>query len=300
MANINRSTLFALATLCGLATVALVYFFFHQQTGATGNKMPVTVQEVVARNTISPRTTVGPEMLAYRSVETGKQPSGAVTSFETAMGRVAVMQIAAGTPITADMLATKGPGLGLSFGVKEFHRAISVPIDPVSGVAGYLKPGDRVDVLATYTGSETNTARVVLQDVELLAIGDEPASTTNAKSSPNRPAEAVTATLSVDADQAAVLALTTAKAKIHLALRSPDDHAVVAPVPITTTKVFGAERTNTPPIAPAAPAAIAQAVPVATPAPASHPASKPVAKAPTPRKTVEVTRGTETQRVVIQ
>lgn len=296
MANINKTTLFTLSALFGLATVALVYYMLRPQLRGTSIPRPVTVQVVIARETISPRTTIRPEALAYRTVEDGKQPPNAVTGFDAAMGKVAVTQIPGGTPITADMLATRGPALGLSYDLKPFQRAVTVPIDPVSGVAGYLKPGDRVDVLATYTGQENNTARVVLQDRELLAIGNEPTNTANAKESPNKPADAVTATLVVDADQVALLALTAAKAKIHLALRSPDDHAIVIPKPITTTQVFGGERKAASPGAPMPPLRME----LTTSIPSAPAAPKHTVKAPARQRSIEVTRGTDTKTIAIQ
>lgn len=297
MANTNKSTLFALSALFGLATVAVVYYILRPHNGGGTVARPETAQVVIARETISPRTTIGPEALAYRAVAEGQQPPNAITGFDAAMGKVAVTQISGGTAITTDMLASKGPGLGLSYDLKPFQRAVTVPIDPVSGVAGYLKPGDHVDVLATYTGQETNTTRVVLQDRELLAIGNEPANTANAKESPNKPADAVTATLMVDADQVSLLALTAAKAKIQLALRSPDDHATVVPTPITTTQVFGGERRTQPMVTPPAPPTPVQMMPTVAPQPV---APKPTVKPPAPHKTVEVTRGTATEKVPIQ
>jgi pilus assembly protein CpaB len=296
MAKIDQRTALALSLVFGLATAGLVYYKTQPTAASVQDRPAPKVEVVVARQTISPRATIQPEMLAIRNYDEGKQPSDAVRGMSAALGKVAMRQIPSGTVITAEMVAEKGPGLGLSYNLKPYQRAVTVPIDPVSGVAGYLKPGDRVDVVATYSGSATNTSRVVLQDVELLAIGNQPASTSNVKDKPYLPADAVTATLAVGADQMQVLALTAAKAKLQLALRSPDDHAYVAPTPITTTQVFGgSERAPAPP-APVAPPVQAIAV---EPTPAVRAAPRQAAK-PAPRKTIEVTRGTETQDVPIQ
>jgi pilus assembly protein CpaB len=296
MANINQKTALALSVVFGLATAALVYYKTQPSNAGANTPLETKVGVLVAREMISPRTTIQPEMLVVRMYARDEEPPEAVREMTLATGKIALQQIPAGAPLTQRMIGDRGPGLGLSFGVKPFQRAVTVPIDPVSGVAGYLKPGDRVDVLATYSGSENNTARVVLQDVELLAIGNQPASTTDVKDKPNTPADAVTATLAGSADQMQLLALTAAKAKIQLALRSPDDHAYVPPTRVTTTEVFGGNTQRTPAPPPAAVAAPVQMRPLAVETSAPVRSAKP---APA-QKTVTVTRGTDTQTVPVQ
>ncbi|HEY3415012.1 MAG TPA: Flp pilus assembly protein CpaB [Armatimonadota bacterium] len=302
MAKINQATSLGLAAVFGLATAGLVYYYVGQSRGAGGQAQPEpTVQIVVARDTISPRATIKPEMLTQRAYALRGLPDGAIRDFNGAIGRVALRQIPSGTAVTSDSIADRGPGLGMSYSIKDNRRAVAVPIDPVSGVAGYLKPGDRVDVLATFSGHESDVTRVVLQDIELMAIGNQPATTANVKDKPNAPAEAVTATLAVNPEQMSVLALVTARAKIQLALRSPDDHAYVPPASITTTQVFGGPAR---PTAPPAPAAAPAAPPVRTveiqPSPAPRPTPRPASKPPVARRSVEVTRGTETKDVPVQ
>lgn len=299
MANINQKTALALSVVFGLATAALVYYKTQPLNAGANAPVETKVGVLVARELISPRTTIQPEMLAVKLYTRDEEPPEAVREMTLATGKVALKQIPAGAPITKDIIGERGPDLGLSYALKPFQRAVTVPIDPVSGVAGYLKPGDRVDVLATYSGSETNTARVVLQDVELLAIGNQPASTTDVKDKPNTPADAVTATLAVGADQMQLLALTAAKAKIQLALRSPDDHAYVPPKRVTTTEVFGgsAQRSPAPAPPPAAVAAPVQMRPFAVETP--MPRARETKPAPV-QKTVTVTRGTDTQTVPVQ
>lgn len=301
MAKINQATSLALAAVFGLATAGLVYYYKGQPQVAGQEAQPAkTAEIVVARETISPLATIKPEMLSKRAYAVNEQPDLAIRDFNGVIGKVATRQIPSGAPVTADVVADLGPGLGMSGALKDTRRGMAVSIDPVSGVAGYLKPGNRVDVLATFSGHETDVSRVVLQDIELLAIGNEPANTANAKEKANTPAEAVTATLAVNPDQMAVLALVQARAKIQLALRSLDDHAYVEPRKITTTQVFGGQVQPAPPPATAAPVAPpVRAVEVQSSA-AVHVAPHPVSKPPAPKKTVEVTRGTETQNVPVQ
>lgn len=311
--KLNQRTALALSLFFGLATAALVYFVLNRPTSVAAQRGTPRVSVVVAANDISPRTTIQPHMVKRESFEQGQEPNNALKDFNGVYGKVALRQISAGQALTGDDVAEKGPGLGMSYVVEPNMRALTVPIDPVSGVAGFLKPGDRVDVLATYSANNVNVTKVVMQNLKLLAIGSEPTTTANAqKESNTAKADAPTATLLVSSEQMETLALVAAKAKLHLALRSDTDNAVVPPAPITTTRVFGVnENPGASIAAPAAPApsptVIQYAPPQAPSAPRPAPAARPPAPRPAPAKpapakepqTITVTRGTDTSTVQV-
>lgn len=271
--------------------------------------MPVAV----ANEDISPRTVIKPGMIRFEEVPEDRAPDGALASTVDVYDKVALRNIPAGAPVLAAALADKGPALGMANNLRQDRRAVAVPLDPVSGVAGFLKPGDRVDVLATYSGDGLDITRTVLQDIELLAIGSRPINTSQyqGEDSPaigggqdaNQPtADAPTATLAVWPDQAQTLVLAAAKARIHLALRPLDDQAPTPLAPTTTAKVFGVtpQRPSPPPPAPApAPMMVRESAP--PPAPRPAPAPAPVAPPAPEDETVSiaVVKGTEQSQVVV-
>ncbi|HEY3267583.1 MAG TPA: Flp pilus assembly protein CpaB [Armatimonadota bacterium] len=306
MRTMNRRTAILLSLVFGLAVAGIVFVMTRPQPVA-GERQRQTVTVVVATQDISPRTTIRPEMVARHTIQADVAPAGAESDFTGVFGKVTMRQIEKGETILATDVASAGPQLGLSYGLKGNWRAQTVAIDPVSGVAGFLKAGDHVDVIATYTAQETNVTRTVLQNVELMAIGSQPSTTSRADERANKAeTDAVTATLKVTPQQVDTLALVSAKAKIHLALRSPDDKSITPPSPVTTRAVFGVGdgAVQAPPASP--PQAAAPA-----PAPAYYPSPERPQPAPTPRAatggkakaapadSVVVTRGTDTQEVPV-
>jgi pilus assembly protein CpaB len=110
-------------------------------------------------------------------------------------------------------------------------RAVAIPVDDITGVAGFLKEGDRLDILATVeipmlnaSGMEESTllTLVVLQNIELLAVGTNPETNLKKNSS-----GANTLTLAVSVQDAQALVLATEQGKIRILLRPPMDHSEV-------------------------------------------------------------------------
>jgi pilus assembly protein CpaB len=314
MRKMNRATAAILAVLFGLATV-LVFRWSLQKREAESAAAPAQVDVVAARVPIPPRTIVRPEMLMMKKVPRDEAPPDAVRTLNRAVDMATTVAVEPDDILRETDLSQKSNVLGLAYDIPPSMRAVSVSVDPVSGVSGFLKPGDRVDVLATYTSpqNELTVTRTVLQDIRLLAIGSQPASTASYKGTGAAPPvsgrerateaqpEATTATLAVFPDQAQTLAMAVAKAKLHLVLRPPDDQAV-RPMPgVTNTRVFGL------PVRPveAPPAPKPQPV-VAAPAPAA-PALLPMPMEPRPaapparpaEKPIVVVRGTEQSTVTV-
>ena len=123
-------------------------------------------------------------------------------------------------------------------------------INPVIGVAGFLEPGDRVDVIATFEVGEVTITRTVLQNIKLLALG-----TTATASRPKRPPaegeeaeveaaeerEQPNATLAVNPEQAQTLILSDARGKLRLALRPKFEEQYIALGATDTADVIGEE-----------------------------------------------------------
>ncbi len=125
-------------------------------------------------------------------------------------------------PILPGKLASKEAGSGLPPIIPAGKRAMSVRVNEVIGVAGYVLPGTHVDVVATASASnrtEDMTSKVVLSNVEVLAAGTR----LEQDSKDSKPMQVTVVTLLVTPDEAERLTLASTEGKIQLALRNPLD-----------------------------------------------------------------------------
>ncbi|HEY3297498.1 MAG TPA: Flp pilus assembly protein CpaB, partial [Armatimonadota bacterium] len=127
----------------------------------------------------------------------------------------------------------------LAYVIPPFMRAVTVAVDPVVGVGGFLKAGDHVDVVATFVQNDASVTKTVLQDVLLLAAGTDLNGTSN---NPNQAADQKPqghATLAVMPPEAERLILADMRGKLRLTLRRPDDISFVSAKGVTGREVIG-------------------------------------------------------------
>lgn len=149
-------------------------------------------------------------------------PDGVFENPEELVGRGVIQPMAQHEPFLPAKLSSKEAGAGLPPIIPEGFRALSVRVNDVIGVAGYVLPGTRVDVVATVNPTqrpEDVQAKVVLTDVKVLAAGTKIERDVNN----NKPIETSVVTLLVDPSQAEKLSLASTEGKIQLALRNPVD-----------------------------------------------------------------------------
>ncbi len=223
-----RALLFlAAAIVAALGTAVLLTRYMDTRIAAV--RVP-TAKVVVAASDLSIATTLRPELLTAVDWPLASQPEGTVRDPKELEGRVVNVTIAKGEPILRSKLASGDSGKSaLSAVLAPGMRAMSVRVDDVVGVAGFIHPGDHVDVIVTMS-PEPNTSvpplsKIILQNVKVLAVGKELESRTR---DPQKPVSATVATLMVDSEQAEKLALAASKGQILLALRSSIDIDVVA------------------------------------------------------------------------
>ncbi len=109
-------------------------------------------------------------MLTAKDVPESLVPDEAFTDAKALVGRVTIMPIAAGVPLSDAMLAPPGALPGLGARIPAGHRAVSVSVDEQSSVAGFITPGSRVDVSAVY-GNKDTASRLILSNIEVGAVG---------------------------------------------------------------------------------------------------------------------------------
>jgi pilus assembly protein CpaB len=162
----------------------------------------------------------------------GTLPQGAILKTQDAVGRGVISDLYAGEPILNSRLAAQGSGGGLAATIPEGMRASAIKVDQVVGVAGFVTPGMRVDVLVSgippgtqnANNTEGTLTRTLLQNVEVLSAG-----TDIQKDAEGKPQQVQVVNLLVSPQDAQLLSLAGNETKIQLVLRNPLDTAVAKP-----------------------------------------------------------------------
>lgn len=177
------------------------------------------VSVVVAADTISRGQVVDETVVKMVAWPADSVPAGAFVSLENALGKLARSEIFADDVLTqAKFLDTKSPSI-LSMLIPSGQRAISIKVNEVTGISGFVAPGSHVDVLLTVPAEDDLPARtrVILQDTEVLAIAQ------SIEQRDSRPVVVNTVTLNVTPRQAEIVTLATNEGSLHLVLRNDRD-----------------------------------------------------------------------------
>ena len=149
-------------------------------------------------------------------------PEGAFAQPSELVGRGLIAAVVRNEPILPGKLASKDAGAGLPPIIPPGKRAVSVKVNEVISVAGYVLPGTFVDVVATASPSgrpEEMTSKVVLSQVQVLTAGTR----MEQNQKDGKPMQVTVVTLLVTPDESERLALASSEGKINLALRNPMD-----------------------------------------------------------------------------
>src|SRR5688572_1721515 len=214
-----------LALVSGGAAGYLALGYMNKPLSPRSASASAATQIVVAARDLALGTVLAPgdvKTIAWPSLTV---PPGYAASEEQVIGRGLITPVSANEPLMTAKLADKEAGGGLPIVIPEGMRAVSVKVDEVIGVAGFVTPGTRVDVLVTLSdNSERQEAatRVILQNVQALASGQ-----TIQKNANGEPQTATVITLLVTPEQAEKLTLAATEGQIQLALRNTLDMAEV-------------------------------------------------------------------------
>jgi pilus assembly protein CpaB len=260
-----------------------------------------TNEVVVAKVEIPVGSRIIPEQLTVAQFPADVTPIGAISAIdENLIGRVVITAISPKDPVTESKLAPVGSLGGLSSVIPEGYRAMTVKVDDVVGVSGFIMPGTLVDVVVVIqppkgTANEEVISKIVLQNIKVLASGqniDKPKNDREVE----RSVKAVT--LQVTPEQAEKLALASSEGKLQLVMRNSvdqadektsgankktlllGDRAVLVPEP-------GISSNTAPKVAPSSSRRVAPRRVVTEAAPAPKVTQPP----PAPRPTVEVIKG---------
>jgi pilus assembly protein CpaB len=241
--------------------------FYRLAGGAGGRTRAASLKQVVvAIRPLPVGSTVDAASITLRGVPDALFPAGAFSRVADVLERPVIRDIQADEPVIEARVAAKGSGGGLGPLIPPGMRAISVRVNDVVGVAGFVLPGMRVDVLVTgkaSNGGDTET-QTVLQNIAVLSAGQT--TQTDGKS---QPIVVPVVTLLVSPVEAEALTLANSEGHIQLVLRNSTDRALSAPGARWLHELYGA------PPAEAAPA-VAPSVRVKRPPAAARPGTPPV------------------------
>ena len=260
--------LIALALVSGLAAAFLAFTFLRSPQG------PESIQQA--------RTATSPVVVAARDIEVGTSltlddlrvvdwpgdaiPQGYASSPDEVVGRGAVLPIRANEPLLPFKLAGQEMGRGLVMMIPDGYRAVSVPVNDVVSVAGWVRPGTRVDVMVTLSSvlnQQEPITQIVLQNVEVL--GND----RSIQRDESGEAQGVSVvTLLVTPEQAERLAMAESHGRLQLSLRNQIDLDTIDTPGVRTSELLRSR-----------------------PAPVFTGGGAPAAPRPPARMTVEVYRG---------
>jgi pilus assembly protein CpaB len=228
--NLPRGTIFIVAAVAA----GLVATFGINRYVSLKTRVPVaeTREVVIAGGDISPGTALNSQLIKTVSWPLKVIPPKSASSIREVMGRVAKVPIPQGNPILFSMLAPEGTSAGLSGILPEGMRALTVKVDEVAGVAGFIHPGDHVDVLVDLPieGAKDHLSKTILSDVPVLTTGQ-----IWQQKGENKPVVVSTVTLELTPHQSEVLNLASNQGKIRLALRNRNNKAITETAGVTTS-----------------------------------------------------------------
>jgi pilus assembly protein CpaB len=282
-----RNRIFAVLAIAILAGGSLAYGTYNFMQSAPAAAAPIATQPViVAAADLQIGTALKKEDLQVINFPQGTAPEGSFSQATDLVGRGLIVPIVKNEPVLAAKLASKDAGAGLPPVIPEGMRAVSVRVNEVVGVAGYVLPGNRVDVVATASPTDSRsdtTSKVVLTNVQVLTAGTR----MEQSQEDTQPTQVTVVTLLVSPEQAERLALASTEGKIQLALRNPLDQGAPETPGIKTAGLLGGKTRA--------------AAPAARVARARKPESKPeVVPVAAPLPSVEIIRGDKRSIEVIK
>lgn len=224
----RRSSIIMLIAAVALGLVAVLFartFLSNSDSPVAGSPSVRTVPTVVAAGDIQFGEKITPDKVKVVEWPAGALPQGSFQRMEdltSGQGRTAMRAIVANEILTDKSLATGANRLSTAQLLNPQMRAVSVPLNEVSGVAGLIFPGDRVDVFMTRQPEEALPyTELLAQGARVLAVG------VDMNVGKDKPEIVKSATLEVTPLQAQKIALATTVGQLNLALRHFTDESRV-------------------------------------------------------------------------
>jgi pilus assembly protein CpaB len=202
---------------------------FYQMTARAGSPKKAEVSDmkdvVLAARPLSVGTTVKPADIKLGKIPSANFPKGAFAKPEEVIDRPLISNVLMDEPVLDGRLAARGSGVGLAPIIPVGMRAVTLRVNDVTGIAGFVLPGMRVDVLVTGQPPDSTTSVTAtpmqLQNLLVLSAGTVMQPDARGQAMP-----AQTVTLLGTPEQAETLTLASADARIQLVLRNGSDQTI--------------------------------------------------------------------------
>src|SRR5579864_2644385 len=225
----------AISLIIGLLAGGYVFTQFKKMAQA---KSIPTVQVVVSSRAIPLGTRLQPSDLRVVTWPAAQPVEGMFTRVEDCVNRAVLTYMIENEPLLEGKLAPRQGGAGLSATIPDGMRAVSVSVNDVIGVAGFVVPGTMVDVLVTGSTNpgvqNTNVTRTILENVRVMAAGQKVEQDREGK-----PQTVPVITLLVSPEDANSLTMASTQGRIQLALRNTLDSKKVDPPAVQQATLFG-------------------------------------------------------------
>jgi pilus assembly protein CpaB len=225
---------------------------FYQMTARAGSPKKVEQTDmkdvVLAARPLSVGTSVHPADIKLGKAPASSFPKGAFTKAEEVIDRPVVSNILIDEPVLEGRLAARGSGLGLAPVIPVGMRAVTVRVNDVTGISGFVLPGMRVDVLVTGhpPNAEGTVTATCLQNMLVLSAG-----TAIQPDARGQAMQAATVTLLATPEQSETLTLANIEGRIQLVLRNGSDQTIEKTAGKEVAELYGGHAKKKTPDAPA-------------------------------------------------
>lgn len=234
-------------TLCALFLSGFVTLFAYRTLASrlspTGEELR---QIVVAKGDLPLGTRLVEADLSMVAWPKAVSLEGSFVDPEEVLGRGVIVPMLHNEPVLESKLAPIEAGAGLIVAIPEGMRAVSVKVNDVIGVAGFVLPGTRVDVIVTGSpdqGGRNDTSKVILENVVVLAVGQN-----IEQDMDGEPQTVKVITLLVTPQGSQKLALASVDGRLQLALRHPLDLEKIDPEPVKKATLYSRQVSPPPPV----------------------------------------------------
>lgn len=239
----NRTRLLLIGFVALLLGAVVAFTVYRTLQARTGGDAPPGVDVVIAANDVPVGAKVEDRDVKVVRFPSADLPPNCFHLKSSVVGRGAILPIARGEFFLPSKLAGENAGSGMQALIPPGMRAMSVRVNEVIGVAGFVVPGTRVDVLLTGnpSGAPEQQTTTVLENVAVIATGQK-----LERNTAGEPQLAPVITLLVSPDDAQKLTLATTQGKIQLALRNPLDTKQQELNSVGTSKLYRGAAPPTP------------------------------------------------------
>ncbi|HNS72865.1 MAG TPA: Flp pilus assembly protein CpaB [bacterium] len=274
-----------LALVTALLATLGAYSYLQTQKRALEQNHAAMLPVVIAKIDLPAGSKLEESLLEARLFPAALAPEGSFKQISELAGRIVKSDIYAGEALLASRLAAEGSGSGVSAVIPPGMRAMTVAVNVVSGVSGFILPHARVDVLATVSATldkEESSTTTILENIEVLAVDQ----TVTPKD--DDPITVKSVTLLVNPAQAEKLALASSEGKLQLVLRNTADQQTTVTAGVSLKELINKNER------PSGPARPSRAAAAPAPAPREEPAKEP------PKQVIEVYRSSTRSEVVLE